>query len=251
MIYGVQSEHIVFDVYDSPTLSLTSEEITGHEYAHMITLYVKKGDRVAAYTPIGKVSGNHKWYNHIHMEVDTDTKYPFYTVGFKESASRLLIASGATDKTLLDPLDVLVVGNEQTAMEMNWVQFLNEILQTVVVPLIGILTVWFVKLISQKMTTLAEENKSDVMAKYILMLKETVVDCVEATNQTFVDAIKASGEFTPEAQKAAFEKTLHAVTDILSEDAKAYLTEACGDLDAYITALIEATVKRVKSGAVA
>ena len=49
-------------------------------YAHMITLYVKKGDRVAAYTPIGKVSGNHKWYNHIHMEVDTDTKYPFYTV---------------------------------------------------------------------------------------------------------------------------------------------------------------------------
>lgn len=85
-------------------------------YAHMITLYVKKGDRVAAYTPIGKVSGNHKWYNHIHMEVDTDTKYPFYTVGFKESASRLLIASGATDKTLLDPLDVLVVGNEQTAI---------------------------------------------------------------------------------------------------------------------------------------
>ena len=136
-------------------------------------------------------------------------------------------------------------------MEMNWVQFLNEILQTVVVPLMGILTVWFVKLISQKMSTLAKESKSDVMAKYILMLKETVVDCVEATNQTFVDAIKASGEFTPEAQKAAFEKTLHAVTDILSDDAKAYLTEACGDLEAYITALIEATVKRVKSGAVA
>lgn len=28
----------------------------------------------------------------------------------------MLIASGATDKTLLDPLDVLVVGNEQTAI---------------------------------------------------------------------------------------------------------------------------------------
>lgn len=57
-----------------------------------------------------------KWYNHIHMEIDTDTKYPFHTVGFKETASRLLIASGATDKTLLNPLDVLVVGNEQTAI---------------------------------------------------------------------------------------------------------------------------------------
>lgn len=83
------------------------------------------------------------------------------------------------------------------------------------------------------------------------LLKETVVDCVEATNQTFVDAIKASGEFTPEAQKAAFEKTLNAVTDILSEDAKEYLTEAFGDLEEYITALIEATVKRVKNGSVA
>ena len=85
-------------------------------YAHMISLYVKKGDRVVAYQPIGKVSGHHKWYNHIHMEIDTDTKYPFYTVGFKEAASRLLIASGATDRTLLNPLDVLVVGNEQTAI---------------------------------------------------------------------------------------------------------------------------------------
>lgn len=63
--------------------------------------------------------------------------------------------------------------------------------------------------------------------------------------------IKASGEFTPEAQKAAFEKTLNAVTDILSEDAKEYLTEAFGDLEEYITALIEATVKRVKNGSVA
>lgn len=38
---------------------------------------------------------------------------------------------------------------------------------------------------------------------------------------------------------------------ILSEDAKEYLTEAFGDLEEYITALIEATVKRVKNGSVA
>ena len=46
------------------------------------------------------------------------------------------------------------------------------------------------------------------------MLKDTVVDCVEATNQTFVDSIKESGEFTPEAQKVAFERTLNTVMDI-------------------------------------
>lgn len=40
------------------------------------------------------------------------------------------------------------------------------------------------------------------------------------------------------------------MTDILSEDAKVYLSEAFGDLEGYITALIEATVKRVKNGSV-
>lgn len=132
-------------------------------------------------------------------------------------------------------------------METTWITLLNEIMQTVVVPLMGILTVFLIKVIREKMDAAAKNTKNET----ILMLKETVVDCVEATNQTFVDAIKASGEFTPEAQKAAFEKTLHAVTDILSEDAKEYLSEAFGDLEGYITALIEATVKRVKNGSVA
>lgn len=137
-------------------------------------------------------------------------------------------------------------------METTWITLVNEILQTVVVPLMGVLTVFLIKVIREKMDAAAKDTRNETLAKYILMLKETVVDCVEATNQTFVDAIKASGEFTPEAQKAAFEKTLHAVTDdILSEDAKEYLTEAFGDLEGYITALIEATVKRVKNGSVA
>ena len=128
-------------------------------------------------------------------------------------------------------------------METTWITLLNEIMQTVVVPLMGILTVFLIKVIREKMDAAAKNTKNETLAKYILMLKETVVDCVEATNQTFVDAIKASGEFTPE--------TLRAVTDILSEDAKEYLSEAFGDLEEYITALIEATVKRVKNGSVA
>ena len=97
-------------------------------------------------------------------------------------------------------------------METTWITLLNEIMQTVVVPLMGILTVFLIKVIREKMDAAAKNTKNETLAKYILMLKETVVDCVEATNQTFVDAIKASGEFTPEAQKAAFEKTLNAVT---------------------------------------
>lgn len=50
------------------------------------------------------------------------------------------------------------------------------------------------------MDAAAKNTKNETLAKYILMLKETVVDCVEATNPGLsLMRIKASGEFTPEA----------------------------------------------------
>ncbi len=75
-------------------------------------------------------------------------------------------------------------------METTWITLVNEILQTVVVPLMGVLTVFLIKVIREKMDAAAKNTKNETLAKYILMLKETVVDCVEATNQTFVDAIR-------------------------------------------------------------
>ena len=66
-------------------------------------------------------------------------------------------------------------------METTWITLLNEIMQTV-------LTVFLIKVIREKMDAAAKNTKNETLAKYILMLKETVVDCVEATNQTFVDA---------------------------------------------------------------
>lgn len=130
---------------------------------------------------------------------------------------------------------------------INWVQFLADIFNTVFIPLMGVLAVWLVRLIDIKMTAAAEESKNELASKYILMLKETVIHCVEATNQTYVDGLKKQGKFDAEAQKEAFKMTLGAVTDILSDDAKKYLNEACEDLNKYITELIESTVKNVKT----
>jgi len=63
---------------------------------------------------------------------------------------------------------------------------------------------------------------------------------VIATNQTYVDTLKREGKFDGEAQKIAFQKTYDSVIAILSEDAKTYLNEAIGDLQAYIINQIEA-----------
>ena len=60
------------------------------------------------------------------------------------------------------------------------------------------------------------------------------------------DAIKDYNKLT-EAQKEAFNQTYTAVMNILSEEAKKYLTVAVGDLNLYITQKIEAEVNANKT----
>jgi hypothetical protein len=81
------------------------------------------------------------------------------------------------------------------------------------------------------------------MSKYLDMVEKTVTNCVMTTNQTYVDSLKQEGKFDADAQKIAFDKTLDAVLAILSEDAKLYLTQIFGDLNVYLTNLIESQVK--------
>lgn len=85
-------------------------------YMHISRIQVSKGDSVFHYSTIGVVSGSHKWWNHIHLEIDSDMTHPFHTPQVAESSSGLLIAAGANDSTLLDPINVLVVGKNQTAI---------------------------------------------------------------------------------------------------------------------------------------
>lgn len=84
-------------------------------YYHLYDIKVKTGQKVKAYDVIGMVSGSHKWWNHVHVEVDGDIKYPFYTMQVSENASKLLVRKGANDKKLYNPIDVFVIGKKQTA----------------------------------------------------------------------------------------------------------------------------------------
>jgi hypothetical protein len=67
-----------------------------------------------------------------------------------------------------------------------------------------------------------------------------------ATSQTYVEALKKDNAFTKEAQQQAFDMTYNAVMDVLTADAKEYLTNIYGDLSAYISNKIEAEVKMTK-----
>lgn len=121
-------------------------------------------------------------------------------------------------------------------------ELLTQIMEVVIIPLLGILTAYAVKIINAKMEQISSNRKNELEKKYLNMLSSTITECVMATTQTYVDSLKKQGAFTAEAQKNAFDQTYNAVMTILSEEAKEYLNEAVGDLNLYITQKIEAEV---------
>ena len=117
-----------------------------------------------------------------------------------------------------------------------------QIIQVCVIPLLGILTKYLVDFLAAKRDILKSQNSSIVAQKYTDMVYDTVVKCVIATNQTYVEALKKNGAFTKEAQEEAFNRTMDAVLAVLSDEAKDYIIAATGDLNTYLTQLIEAEV---------
>lgn len=125
-------------------------------------------------------------------------------------------------------------------------EILTLLLEIVIIPLLGALTVYIVTLLKAKTKEITDKIENDKADKYIYMLSNTITKCVTATNQTYVDNLKKDNAFTKEAQLKALEMTADAVLAILSDEAKAYLPTIVGDLNTYILTQIESEVNRLK-----
>lgn len=129
---------------------------------------------------------------------------------------------------------------------MDLMQLSQTLFQVVLIPTIIILGRYVIKFIQIKCADLTAKTDNDLYDKYILMLQDTVINCVLATTQTYVENMKNKNAFDKEAQEKAFQMTFDAVMDVLSEEAKEYLQSVLGDLDLFVTNLIEAQVQSNK-----
>lgn len=123
---------------------------------------------------------------------------------------------------------------------------LSQIFEVCIIPLLGILIAWVCNLISTKIKEKQVTTDNEIAKKYLEMLNDTIISCIQATNQTYVNALKNQNAFDEEAQKIAFQKTFNAIISILSVDATEYLTEIIGDLETYITEKIESEISKTK-----
>lgn len=126
-------------------------------------------------------------------------------------------------------------------------ELVAQIFEVCIIPLLGVLTAFFVKWVNAKTAEIADTRENETEKKYINMLNDTISDCVIATTQTYVDALKKQGAFDAEAQKVAFTMTYEAVVKLLTDEATEYLNEAVGDLNLYITQKIESEVNLNKT----
>jgi hypothetical protein len=126
-------------------------------------------------------------------------------------------------------------------------ELLAQIFEICILPLLGVLTAFFVKWVNVKINDLTAKTENETQIKYLNMLNDTITDCVIATTQTYVDTLKKQGAFDAEAQKVAFTMTYESVVKLLTDEATEYLNAAVGDLQLYITQKIEAEVNLNKT----
>lgn len=77
---------------------------------HFASLLVRQGQRVTKDIPLGRYgnTGRYSAGSHLHLELDTDTRYPFYTPTLSGRSSFFSGSGlGATDATMVNPMSWL------------------------------------------------------------------------------------------------------------------------------------------------
>ena len=129
---------------------------------------------------------------------------------------------------------------------MDWLNILNEIFELCVIPLLTLGIGLLIYYIKAKLNIAKSNADNEVSIKYLSVLEDVVVDCLQATNQTYVNALKDKNAFDGEAQKSALLQTRNAVMRVISNDVKEHLGSLFGDLETLVTEKIEANIDRVK-----
>ena len=138
-------------------------------------------------------------------------------------------------------------------METTTLNFINEgvitILYPVIVALLGFLSTKLISFINSKTEAVKKNIKNETVKTYIDVVSNTVSEVVQALNQEIVNGIKEAskdGKLTEDEAKEIKNKAIEKTLGILSDDAKETLTMVFGDLDTYISTLIESAVYKTK-----
>ena len=95
-------------------------------------------------------------------------------------------------------------------------------------------------------TWLRTKIKNKKIAELLSSILNIVTNAVKVVYQTYVESIKGTDEWTVDAQKKALQMALEKAKKQLSKDTIKFIEDTYGNLDDYLTNLIEATLYNLK-----
>lgn len=125
-------------------------------------------------------------------------------------------------------------------MSQEIMQIVFSALGVLITGLVGWLTTYLTKLLSQKI-------KDKDLANWLTQITEIILNAVKVTYQVYVEALKDKNMFDAEAQKEALERAYKMVLSQLTDDAKNFIKENYGDIEAWIKAQIESAIYTLKN----
>lgn len=125
-------------------------------------------------------------------------------------------------------------------MSQEIMQIVFSALGVLVTGLVGWLTTYLTKLLSQKI-------KDKNLANWLTQITEIILNAVKVTYQVYVEALKNKNMFDAEAQKEALERAYKMVLSQLTDDAKNFIKENYGDIETWIKTQIESAIYTLKN----
>lgn len=124
---------------------------------------------------------------------------------------------------------------------MDW----QSILLSAVSVVLTALASWLTQRLITWINTKISNSKN---ARCLTDAVEAVSRAVKATYQTYVQALKDKDIFDKAAQEQALAQARDAVLTHLSQEAKNYIANNFGDIEAWINHMIESTIYDLKNG---
>lgn len=134
-------------------------------------------------------------------------------------------------------------------MEFN-VETVLSLLSPVLIALLTWATTMLKKLIDTKTAELKAKNTNATLMTYIDLLKDITTNVIVSLNSSVVDDLKkasSDGKLTIEEAEEIKNKAIKKIVAQLSDDVVATLTIGVGDLNEYISNLIDKRVEDVKA----
>lgn len=125
-------------------------------------------------------------------------------------------------------------------MNQILLNILAAITTCIILPLISFLGIK----LSQWLSTKIKDEKAKAL---FTKATEIVTNAVRTTFQTYVESLKNSGSFGKDEQLIALNKAKQIITSELTEELKTFISENYGDLQAWISNQIEASIYKLKN----